>query len=81
MPLSNTEKQRKYKERMYGIGFKQFQVWIKREEPRGIKTDLEIFAKKMKKLTAGWNEEELSTLLHLLLKITEGKKEAILLKE
>ena len=81
MSLSNAEKQRRYKQRMYEAGFKQFQVWVKRDEPKGAKTNLETFAKKMKKLTTGWSEEELSTLLHLLLKITEGKKEAILLKE
>ena len=81
MSLSNAEKQRRYKQRMYEAGFKQFQVWIKRDEPKEVKTDLEAFVRKMKKLTTGWSEEELPTLLHLLLKITEGKKEAILLKE
>ena len=44
MSLSNAEKQR-----MYEAGFKQFQVWVKRDEPKGAKTDLETFAKKMKK--------------------------------
>ena len=63
MSLSNAEKQRIYKQGMYEAGFKQLQVWVKREEPKEVKNDLDTFAKKMKKLTTGWSEEEFSTLL------------------
>jgi len=81
MPLTNNEKQRRYRERMYEAGYKPTMHWVKREEQRGVKIDFETFTKKMQKLTADWNERKLSKFLFLLLGITEGKKEMSRVKE
>ena len=75
MPLTTVEKQRRYRERMYEAGYKPSTQWIKREEQKRVKIGIEAFAKKMEKLTADWDAVRLSKHLHLLLSITEAKKE------
>jgi hypothetical protein len=76
------EHQRKYREKMYEAGFRQVQLWVKRNE--GIKEkrmNMKGFNEKLKKLTAGWGEEELSGLYNLFIKIIKAKKEARELRE
>jgi hypothetical protein len=76
------KRQEQYRKRMYENGFKQYIIWVKRKEPSftGKMTQKE-FAVKMKKLTARWDENDLSCLLKLLLKITESKKEEIKIRK
>ena len=82
MAYSNTERQRNFKTRMHEAGFKRIEVWIKRKlETRKGKIDFKAFIKKMKNLTSGWNEKDLSQLLNQLIKITEAKKEVFRIKE
>jgi len=78
MALTNTEKQQRFKQRMLEAGFMQKQIWIRRDpEKRPAKMDMRSFTKRMEKLTAGWSEEDLSTLLTLLVKITEARSETM----
>ena len=81
MPLTDVEKNRRFRERLYEAGYKPTMQWIKRKEQRGEVIDFETFTRKMKKLTAGWDERKLSKFLFLLLCITEGKKERSRVKE
>ena len=82
MPYTNTEIQRRFKEKMYRAGFKQKILWVKRKEAKNMaKITHTEFARSLKKLTAGWDGDSLSQLYSLLLKIARGKKEAARLKE
>ena len=81
MPLTTVEKQRRYRERMYEAGYKPSTQWIKREGQQRGKIEIKTFAKKMEKLTTDWDEIRLSKHLHLLLSITEAKKEVYQAKE
>ena len=77
MPYTNTEIQRRFKEKMYRAGFKQIILWVKRKEPKqAAKMGRGEFAKRLGKLTGGWDEGSLSELHSLLIKIIKGKKEA-----
>ena len=81
MAQTNTEHQRRFKERMYNAGFKQMQIWIHRKpEPNRLKMDRASFILKLDKLTAGWTETSLSRLFILLIKIVEAKKEVARLR-
>ena len=81
MPYTNNEKQRRFKEKMYNAGLKQAVLWVKREERKPAKMTQAGFNKKMKRLTAGWDEESIQQLYSLLIKIIRGKKEAGRIKE
>jgi len=82
MPYTNTEKQRKFKEKMYKAGFKQITLWVKRKEAKNaVKMTHTEFVRTLRKLTAGWDDTSLSQLYSLLIKIIKGKKEAARLKE
>jgi len=80
MAYTNNEKQRRFKEKMYKAGFKQIVLWVKRNGRKPIKMTQGEFVKNIKRLTAGWDEDSLSQLYTLLVKITKGKKEAGRLK-
>ena len=81
MPLTSKEKQKRFKAKMYKAGFKQINLWIRRKEPRqAVKMTQSEFIKNLKKLTAGWDEDSLTQLYSLLIKISKGKKEAARLK-
>ena len=70
-----TERQRKYRERMYKAGFKQIQIWVKREERKRAITSMTEFMNEIKRLTAGWEKTDITRLLNLMIKITRAKKE------
>ena len=75
--LSNTERQRRFKDKMYKAGFKQIVLWVKRmEKKHTAKITQGEFMKRLMKNTSGWKKEELSELLYLFLNITNSKKEA-----
>ena len=76
MARSDSERQRNFRTRMYEAGLVQKQVWIKRKPERRVKTDLDTFIRKLKKLTSGWSDASLSQLFNLFLRIAEAKKEA-----
>ena len=70
-----TERQRRYRERMYKAGFKELRIWVKRSEPKQEKISMAEFVQRLKRLTVGWENGEISRLLNLIIKITKGKKE------
>jgi len=73
---NTTERQRIYKERMYKAGFKQTIVWVKRkDEKQPDKLSMAEFVKRFRKLTSRMEEEKISRLLKMFLKITKAKKE------
>jgi len=76
------ERQRKFKERMYKAGLKQIILWVKRIEKKRIaKIKQSEFLRRLRKLTAEWNDDDLSELFSLFIRIIEGKKEVIRLKK
>jgi len=76
------ERQRKFKEKMYGAGFKQTVVWVKRKEVKYIENMKRIdFTKSLENLTSGWNDKDLSELYNLVIKIASAKKEVIKLRQ
>jgi hypothetical protein len=83
MAYTNTENQRRFKERMYADGYRQMQVWVKREpkQKRRRKTDRETFIRKLDRLTSGLAEADRSALFMQLLKIAEAKKEVLKTKQ
>jgi len=77
MMYTNTEKQRRFKEKLYKAGFKQMILWVKRKEVKQPnKMTQAEFLRNLKKLTAAWDEKNLTQLYCMLIKIAKGKKEA-----
>jgi hypothetical protein len=75
--MTNVEKQREYKARLYVAGYKQVQLWVPRDgDKRPVKMDRKAFMHKVDELTAGWKKRELSGLFVELTQIIEKKKEA-----
>jgi len=71
-----TERQRRYRKRLYEAGLKQAYVWIKRKEgniPK--KMSMTEFVRQLKKRTEGMDKETLRAMLNLFIKIANGKKE------
>ena len=80
--LSNVEKQRKFKEKMYEAGFKQIIIWVNRKEVKYIKKmKRDVFMKRLEKITSGWDEGDLSKLYNFFIKIATAKKEVIRLRK
>ena len=70
------ERQRKFKKRMYKVGFKQSIVWVKRKEEKlPEKLSVTEFVKKLRKITADMNDEKFNKLLKMFIKIAKAKKE------
>jgi hypothetical protein len=79
---TTTERQRRYRERLYKAGFKQIYVWIRRKEGKTpVKMSVAEFVRLLKKQTAGTDGESLTRLLNLLLKIAKGRTEEVKLRE
>ena len=77
MASTNTEYQREFKERKYKAGLKQMILWVKRGEGKQhVKMTRAEFLLSLKKLTEGWDENSLTELYCLFIKIIKGKKEA-----
>ena len=80
--LSTNERQKKFREKMYKAGLKQILLWVKRIEKKRIaKIKQSEFLRRLRKLTAEWNDDDLSALFSLFLRIIEGKKEEIRFKK
>jgi hypothetical protein len=80
--LSNAEKQRRFKEKMYEAGFKQSVIWVNRKEAKyAVKMRQSEFMKRLKNLTSGWSNGDLSELYNLFIKIAAAKKEVIRLRK
>jgi hypothetical protein len=77
-----TERQRRYRERLYKAGFKQTFVWVKRKERKAPeRMNMAEFVRELKKQTTGMNGENLTRLLNLFIKIARAKKEEVKLKK
>ena len=82
--MDNTvkERQRRYRKRLYNAGFKNFIVWVKREEGKMLgKMSMTEFVKQMKILTTDMDNGTKTYLLNLLIKIANGKKEEVKLRK
>jgi hypothetical protein len=78
MALTNREKQRAYKARMYKAGYKQMVIWVQREpEGKPPAMDRACFIRKLDELTIGWTKKRLSNLYAELVRIIQGKKEGV----
>ena len=75
MEDTNTERQRRYLDRMYKAGLKKKCVWVKRKEPRQQEMSINEFVRRLKISTKGWDNDSLSELFNLFIKIIQGKKE------
>jgi CRISPR/Cas system-associated endoribonuclease Cas2 len=71
-----------YRKRMYEAGLKKHTLWIKRKEPvfAGKMTQKD-FNRRVRRLTKGWDDDDLSLLFKLLIKIIIGKKEEKRIRE
>ena len=79
---TNTERQRRFKEKMYEAGFKQSILWVKRKETKRTgKIEQGEFMKKLAKNISEWSERDRSDLFNLFIKIMEAKKEVIKLRD
>jgi hypothetical protein len=77
-----TERQRRYRERLYKAGFKQIFVWVKRKEGKTpLKMNISEFVNQLKNLTFGMDKDNLTRLLNLFIKITRARKEEVKLKK
>jgi hypothetical protein len=74
MALTTNERQSVFREKMYKAGFKPMQIWVKRKETT-INMNQKEFIAKLKKLTAKWDEDRLSEIFRLFIKIIKSKKE------
>ena len=74
---TSTERQRKFKAKLYGAGLTQIALWVKKKETKkaGVMTQKE-FLTSLNKLAKGWDEESLSNAYKLFIEIIRGKKEA-----
>ena len=75
MDYTITERQRRYRERMYKAGLKEMRIWVKRKEPKNERMSFFSFLQRLKRLTTGWDSDRISMLLNLFIKIAIGKKE------
>jgi hypothetical protein len=76
--LTNAERQRAFKAKMYEAGFKQVQVWVQRNQEqnnRPVKMDRNTFIRKLDELTAGMTKTGRSKLYSELIKFALAKKE------
>ena len=81
--MNNTinERQRRYRAKMYKAGFKPLFVWVERKETMYKKMTPYSFMQEIKKITTGWESEDLSRLLHLFIRIAKSKKKEAKLKK
>jgi len=81
MRLSSKEKQRILRAKRYKGGLKPISLWVKRKESRPIaKIKQSEFIKILIKLTDGMDEDSLTGLYCLFIKIIKGQKEVAKLK-
>jgi hypothetical protein len=79
---TNNERQRKFQEKMYEAGFKRIYFWVKKgTTKKAVKIDKETFMEKATKLMSKFSNEEESNLFALIIKIIEGRKEVLRLRE
>ena len=72
--LSDKERQRRFREKMYNAGLKQVVLWTKAKKWT-VRMEPNEFMRRLKKLISGWNDDDISGLLNLFITITEAKKE------
>jgi G:T-mismatch repair DNA endonuclease (very short patch repair protein) len=74
--MTNTERQREFKERMYEAGYKQKIVWVLRNPEEEKKLNRSAFLKRFDKLTSGWSAGSLSELCNNILSMVTARKGA-----
>jgi len=80
MNIDNKERQRIFKEKMYRAGFKQVALWVKDKPDKKI-SSIKLFLEKAEKILQKLNTDEQRRMFALIIKILEGRKEALKLKE
>ena len=77
MDRTGTERQARYRQKLYKAGLKLQQVWVRRKETKKEKKmSLTEFIKRFRDITRrGFDEEETAQLYWLILKVAKGKKE------
>jgi DNA replication initiation complex subunit (GINS family) len=79
---TNNERQRKFQEKMYDAGFKRIYFWVKKKATkRAVKIDKKTFIEKVMRFASKLSNEEQSNLFALILKIIEGRKEVLKIRE
>jgi hypothetical protein len=73
--MTNREKQKAYKERMYEAGYKQKMVWVMRNPEKEECVTRPVFMRKLDGLTKGWSAGRLSSLFNTILSMVKAKKE------
>jgi hypothetical protein len=73
MVMTNTERQREYKEKLYAQGYKQKIFWVLRKES-DLKMGKSEFLKKLERLTKKLSKEEVSRLYADFISILRGKE-------
>ena len=74
MSMTEAERQRARRKKMYNAGYKLMSIWVPREfEKETTKMERRIFLRRIESLTAGWTEKKLSKLFNELLKIVKEK--------
>jgi hypothetical protein len=74
VPMSNTENQRAFKERLYAAGYKQKIIWVARDPEKGEHLTRSAFLRKFDRLIAGWSSSSLSELFNTILNMIETRK-------
>jgi hypothetical protein len=74
MALTNAEKQRAYKERLYAAGYKQVQVWVLRKDTPE-RVDRTRFIRELDGLAVRLTGAERKRLYKDLLEIIQARKE------
>jgi len=78
----NKDRQRKFKSKMYDAGFKRIYFWVKEKATKKtVKIDTKTFIEKVTRLASKFGNEEQSSLFALIIKIVEGRKEVLKLRE
>jgi hypothetical protein len=78
----NKNRQRRFKLKMHDAGFKRIYFWVKdKTTKKNIKIDKKTFIEKVMQLVSKFNNEEQSNLFALIIKIIEGRKEVLKLRE
>jgi len=76
----NKNRQKIFKEKMYGAGYRQLNIWVK-DKPNRKNIGIKPFIEKIEKLLLKFNADEQNKMICLIMNILESKKEAIKLKE
>ena len=76
MAMTDVEKQKARRDRMYTAGYKLMSIWVPREsEGKTAKLERKIFLRRLEALTAGWSKTRLNKFFRDVLRIVKEKIE------